>query len=490
MRTRCYGYRQFLVFLTVSLFVCGFLSATDRSGALLSMAGQEPLDSHVDPVPDHDKAEEAPEVQESKEEQTGNYTYKYTTLPGYFLQDDTDTSPETFEFMKTNFGLIQRVYDSDEDLPNHGQGLTAWQRFEHHITSLNQAAQRKRHGDELQAPYKLLFLGRHGNGYHNIAERYYGSEAWDCHFSALDGDPEGVMIWADAHLSKEGRRQASEVHTFWETQLAEQKMSLPQAYFVSPLDRALETAEITFNGLLEFAPTVVERLREGTGIHTCDRRSAMSYVRQRYPSYITTRDPLLTETDEFWDPDFREPDDALTLRLGKLLDSIMGSEQGSQAETISFTSHSGAIGAMLRVLGHRPFSLATGAVIPVFVKVEKNEAELNKRHGGKAEGASHPQQAAEAHKDDNKKIQEQEPEQDLDAAKVDNAAAYQEPDITLVNDTIHVDKSNWQTIPACPADLDLENVGRQRWNMGLNEFLTGVENGTIKLEEVAFIGRH
>lgn len=34
------------------------------------------------------------------------------------------------------------------------------------------------------------------------------------------------------------------------------------------------------------------------------------------------------------------------------------------------TAHSGAITSILRVVGHRPFRLATGAVIPVFVKAE------------------------------------------------------------------------------------------------------------------------
>lgn len=27
--------------------------------------------------------------------------------------------------------------------------------------------------------YKLLFLGRHGQGYHNVAEEFYGTEMWD-----------------------------------------------------------------------------------------------------------------------------------------------------------------------------------------------------------------------------------------------------------------------------------------------------------------------
>ncbi|KAK5334481.1 putative phosphoglycerate mutase pmu1 [Exophiala xenobiotica] len=453
---------QLLLFLTVSFVVCGLLKASDAGASLLSMNGQKVLDIHTDPNPG------AAEVPEQPNGKPKRYGYTYTTLPGYFLQDDPQTKAQTFDFMKTNFGLVQRPYDSDESLPNNGQGMTPWQRFENHITSLNHAAKRKRDGSEDggHVQYKLLFLGRHGNGYHNIAERHYGNEAWDCHFSALDGDPDDIMVWSDAHLTKEGRRQATEVHDFWKAQIKEEKMSLPQAYVVSPLDRTLQTAEITFQGIVDkFRPTVMERLREGTGIHTCDRRSTVSYVRDRYPEYITTADPLLTETDEYWDAELREPDDVLTARLGKLLDQVMQSEAFREAETISFTSHSGAIGAMLRVLAHRPFSLGTGAVIPVFVKMER--VELEKRHGGKAEGGKHANVDDDAHDD----IVQDEADED-------------EHEDTLAG-TMSVDKSKWGKIPACPADMDLQTVGQKRWGMGLKDFLTGVENGTIQPEEVA-----
>lgn len=32
--------------------------------------------------------------------------------------------------------------------------------------------------------YRLLFLGRHGDGYHNAAESEYGTEAWDVRSSS------------------------------------------------------------------------------------------------------------------------------------------------------------------------------------------------------------------------------------------------------------------------------------------------------------------
>ena len=38
----------------------------------------------------------------------------------------------------------------------------------------------------------------------------------------------------------------------------------------------------------------------------------------------------------------------------------------------SITAHGGAIGASLRVLGHRAYSLPTGGVIPVVIKATRN----------------------------------------------------------------------------------------------------------------------
>jgi len=66
--------------------------------------------------------------------------------------------------------------------------------------------------------------------------------------------------------------------------------------------------------------------------------------------------------------DLRESDSQLDYRVKTLLDDIFADNYKTY---ISLTSHSGAIGGFLRVLGHVPFSLQTGGVIPVFVKAEK-----------------------------------------------------------------------------------------------------------------------
>lgn len=66
-----------------------------------------------------------------------------------------------------NFGLINKTYSG---YPS--ENLTQWQQFIQVVNSLNADA-------DLNTVYKVLFLGRHGEGFHNTAESYYGTPAWN-----------------------------------------------------------------------------------------------------------------------------------------------------------------------------------------------------------------------------------------------------------------------------------------------------------------------
>ena len=63
----------------------------------------------------------------------------------------------------------------------------------------------------------------------------------------------------------------------------------------------------------------------------------------------------------------RESDEVTDARVRVLLDDILANDKNT---FISLTSHSGAIAALLRVVGHRVFRLQTGGVIPVLVRAE------------------------------------------------------------------------------------------------------------------------
>lgn len=116
----------------------------------------------------------------------------YTTVAGYFMQDEASTDAETFVYVRRsnenrppipslsltcsvkyeeNFGLINRTYAADLDHPA-SKDMTQWQRFYREVVRLNQQS-------PSNVEFKVFFFGRHGDGYHNDAQTYYGTPAWN-----------------------------------------------------------------------------------------------------------------------------------------------------------------------------------------------------------------------------------------------------------------------------------------------------------------------
>ncbi|KAF2844985.1 phosphoglycerate mutase-like protein [Plenodomus tracheiphilus IPT5] len=283
----------------------------------------------------------------------------YSVVTGIFQQDDNATEASSFDFAASNFGLIERPYPSDPSCPDRKQA-TQWQRLAHYISTLNNKASKSER-------YSLLFMGRHGEGFHNAAESYFGTPAWNCHWSELDGN--GTVTWADAKLTDVGVQQATRVKEFWKHLIKDEKITPPETYYSSPLYRCLDTARLTFSGIdlprkSSFKPVIKEFLREGISAHTCDRRSSKKYIKENFPDFKFERG--FAEKDPYWTELKAEPRANQDARSRAVLDDILTNDDSTY---ISITSHSGEIGSLLRVLGHRVFSLSTGSAIPVLVKV-------------------------------------------------------------------------------------------------------------------------
>lgn len=265
----------------------------------------------------------------------------------------------TFRQIKHNFGLIDRPYESDADA---AKSATTWQRFDGWVRSLVAHA----------APgvkYKVLYMGRHGQGHHNVAESFYGTKAWDDYWAKLEGN--GTVTWADAHLTEEGKAQVLQAHNFVAHQLSTEAMPAPQSYYVSPLYRCLQTANLTWSDLSlpvdkPFKPIIKELLRETNGVHTCDRRSSRTVIHNTMPEWRI--EPGFSEDDLLWSADHRETHDEHDIRTTTLLSEIFDRDPSLY---VSLTSHSGAIASKLRVVKHREFRLPTGGMIPVLVKATK-----------------------------------------------------------------------------------------------------------------------
>ncbi|KAF9459985.1 histidine phosphatase superfamily [Collybia nuda] len=272
-------------------------------------------------------------------------TFNYETIPGYFAQDRGSAVgiPAVRLISKTikipaRFGLL----DDSQD---------RWTRFVTHIEELNKTPDRN-------TKYKVIFFGRHGEGFHNVGEAKYGTKAWDDYWSKLNGD--GKLVWGpDPELTATGIRQAVTAQEAWEIELTF-GIPLPEKLYTSPLTRAMKTCEVTFNGVLpddKRRAVVVENCREENGVHTCDKRRTKGYIRENFPSFDI--EPGFTEDDTLWDQHTRETKASLAQRAGKVLDIIFENDQE--------VSHGGIINGFLKCLGRLPYALPTGGkkIVPL-----------------------------------------------------------------------------------------------------------------------------
>ncbi|KAM0326700.1 hypothetical protein ACHAQA_006571 [Verticillium albo-atrum] len=287
---------------------------------------------------------------------------KFTSVPGYFQQDDAATNPTGFDYATTNFGLLDRSYPTDKHFDPAGE-KSQWQRFENWVSYLNSGC----HKDG-SVQYKVLFMGRHGEGWHNSAESFYGTPAWNCYWAEQQGN--ATATWADAHLTPAGIKEALKANAYFKDRYATQKMPYFESYYSSPLHRCTTTANYTFAGLNQpedrpFLPTIKEGFREGMTVHTCNWRSNKTFIEEEFPTWKF--EAGFTEFDELWREDENETNDAKEARARDVLDDVFRADEKTW---LSVTSHSGQITALLKGLNHRPFRLATGQIIPVLVKAE------------------------------------------------------------------------------------------------------------------------
>ncbi|KAI9162911.1 putative phosphoglycerate mutase [Paramyrothecium foliicola] len=288
---------------------------------------------------------------------------KFTTVTGYFLQDETTTEPSGFDYANWNFGLLNRTYATDASFDPEGT-KTQWQRFERWVDYLNGHCR-----NDGSFRYKVLVMGRHGEGWHNAAESFYGTPAWNCFWAEQTGN--GTAHWDDPHLTPAGYREAYKANHYFRQRFEEHGMPYFDSYYSSPLTRCTVTADVTFGNLSlpadrPFAPIVKEGFREGMTVHTCNHRSNATYIQATVPEVVFEEG--FTEHDELWRADMNESEEAMKARSKKVLDDVFATDDA--ATWVSVTAHSGVITKLLEQLGHRAFRLSTGQIIPVLVKAE------------------------------------------------------------------------------------------------------------------------
>ncbi|KAG8973651.1 hypothetical protein FRC05_008587 [Tulasnella sp. 425] len=288
-------------------------------------------------------------------------TATFETVPGYFVHDEPALDQLALSPPPPRFGLI-------DSSPGY------WTKFKATVKKLNDEA-------GPSCSYKLVFIGRHGEGYHNVAEAFYGTKAWDDYWSLLNGN--GTITWGpDAKLTELGIEQARMAHQRWVTELhSGGGIPLPTKLYSSPLSRAAKTLEITFQNVTHERPLIMENLREVIGVHTCDKRSTRSEIHRAFPEFNIEKG--FREEDLLWKPDIRETNEERDARVKRVFDKILQTDDtcgwllinvasrfaDQKALDIGIVAHGGIIQSSLRVIGHQPYPVMTGGVIPLLIKV-------------------------------------------------------------------------------------------------------------------------
>lgn len=262
----------------------------------------------------------------------------YQAIDGLFQQTDVTTNDTTFDIYEENFGL--------------NPGVT-WDSVMGSLRLMNTKS---------PSIYKLFFLARHGEGFHNIAPGLYNSSEWTCKLQQQNGNDQ--MEWYDAMLTSEGHQQINELSVFWHQQIKDSAPK-PQSFYVSPLRRTLQTFNSTWNNIIdnETVPVIKEFARETFGIGTESKRHSKQYIATNWPR-MKFEDGF-REEDELWEYDRHETNQHRNFRARLLMNDIFMNDSN---DVISITAHKGLIKSILKVVNHRKWNLKTGEVIPVLIK--------------------------------------------------------------------------------------------------------------------------
>lgn len=178
-------------------------------------------------------------------------------------------------------------------------------------------AQRVAHASEHEGrELKVLYFVRHAEGVHNAAEKEFGTVKWEAELAKSDE-------YLDADLTPFGVQDASNKGP--PALAAERAKGMPRVerVVVSPLSRAIQTAEIFFGYDPPPLPFVgMELCREIMGVNTCDKRVGISALVRKFPHVdfaVAGASGVHGEHDALWSPTHRETDAEIHARAERFL---------------------------------------------------------------------------------------------------------------------------------------------------------------------------
>ncbi|KAK6465813.1 histidine phosphatase superfamily [Scheffersomyces coipomensis] len=302
---------------------------------------------------------EAYEKAKDEKDQHGawRFPWSFEVVHGFFKQADDSTDDAKFNYALEDFGRLK-----------------SWSQIEQDIKELNKNAK----SNEV---YKVIFLARHGQGYHNVIVNKYGLDQWHVKWKFLTTD--GELTYApDASLTDVGIAQAKENNEAWKREI-KAGAPIPSKFYVSPMQRSSQTLVLTWDDIKPKSkrPIVTPSIRETIGENLCDERSTVTVIKERFGKYGFIIPEDMPENDIDFKYDYRETMPEQTFRINGFLQSLFNEDVKSdntidkelveENTFISTTSHAGTIRCFIVALNHRHFTISTGGMIPVVVKATR-----------------------------------------------------------------------------------------------------------------------
>mmetsp|Transcript_26776 Transcript_26776/g.85977 ORF Transcript_26776/g.85977 Transcript_26776/m.85977 type:complete len:315 (+) Transcript_26776:414-1358(+) len=185
---------------------------------------------------------------------------------------------------------------------------------------------------------KEVYFIRHAEGFHNAAAQEHGLET-------LLLKNSGKKYW-DSALTPRGKNQCKALA---QQLVAESSRLEPELVVVSPMIRAIQTAEIVFGPASNLAsPPFLcrEECRERFGLYTCDGRGSISDLRNMFPDIDYSE--VKNENDEYWTELEREPSKECEARTVRFLEWLNDRPESK----IAVVTHSSFLRHLFQQFGH------------------------------------------------------------------------------------------------------------------------------------------
>ena len=211
-----------------------------------------------------------------------------------------------------------------------------------------------------QGKVKRVLWIRHGEGIHNAAEKKFGKDHWE----NVEAKKE---IYFDPDLNAVGFDQAESLSKSLQPSLASGDLTV-DLIIVSPLTRAIRTAELAFSAIWDHVPVVaVELARERHGKNICDKRRTVTELKKAFP-HVDFNEHMFAEADE-WHTERRETPEEVRERVKRLMRWIMD----LPAETVAVVGHSDFMSHAVEVAGFSPHWPANCELVPMLLKLDDHD---------------------------------------------------------------------------------------------------------------------